>query len=143
MNKDKAYFKKRDELIIKDYLSGKIMTQDIARKFSVSPRQVQRICRGYGVSRTIDQSNKLMAKYKNYDSLRIPEGLKKKRKTLPKGLRYKLIKEHPWCKVCGANMMKCPLSVDHIDGDATNNEMSNLQVLCLECNYGKKFENQY
>lgn len=138
MNKDKNYFEKRNQLIIKDYVGGKMMTQDIAVKYSVTARQVQRICRGYGVSRTIEESNKLMARYKNYDSLRIPDELKSKRKTLPKGLRYKLIKENPRCRVCGATMMQCPLSVDHIDGDATNNELSNLQVLCLECNYGKR-----
>ena len=132
------YYQTRNEMIKSDYVSGETTTEKIAEKYHMSPRTVQRNMKSLGVVRSIAESNKLMAKYKNYDALRLPEELKAKRKTLPKNLRYKMLREHPYCKTCGSTPLECPLQVDHIDGDATNNNLSNLQVLCMRCNYGKK-----
>ena len=38
------------------------------------------------------------------------------------------------CELCGfVAVDKVQLDIDHIDGDKTNNEESNLQVLCANC----------
>ena len=50
------------------------------------------------------------------------------------------------CEICKNsiwNNKKIPLSVHHIDGDACNNKLENLQILCLNChgqtdNFGSK-----
>ena len=51
------------------------------------------------------------------------------------------------CTICGNNgvWMDQPLTLqlDHIDGDSTNNELSNLRLLCPNCHtqtetYGSK-----
>lgn len=43
-----------------------------------------------------------------------------------------------FCESCGLDFWlkeKMPLEVHHIDGDRTNNELDNLQLLCLNCHY--------
>jgi hypothetical protein len=42
------------------------------------------------------------------------------------------------CSVCNWKKINpfsqsCPLNIDHIDGDSTNNNKENLQVLCPNC----------
>lgn len=65
-------------------------------------------------------------------------------------LKQRLLKEHMLqykCTICGNNgvWMDQPLTLqlDHIDGDSTNNELSNLRLLCPNCHtqtetYGSK-----
>ena len=54
-------------------------------------------------------------------------------------LRIKLLREglkKPICECCGNefwNGYPIPLEVHHVDGDKTNNELSNLQILCPNC----------
>ena len=124
------------QLIADEYVSCLYTTEQIAQKYNISSRQVQRIVKALNVVRTISESNKLMAKYKDYSRHRSPNPIK--RKTLPKAIRYKMIREHPFCTNCGNTPMQCPLQVDHIDGNPSNNDLLNLQVLCMDCNYGKK-----
>lgn len=134
------YYEERNKRVIKDYIDFKMTVEKIAIKYNISTRQIQRICKEAGVVRTIAEANKISAKYKNYDGHRVPEELKKKRKSLPKHLRYRILKEHPFCTMCGATGQICPLQIDHKNGDATNNNLNNLQVLCMECNYGKRWD---
>lgn len=136
MYKDQEYFSHRDSLIAEDYKNAETTTEKIALKYEISTRQVQRIAKKLGIIRTQSEANKLMAKHKNYEGHKNPN--KVTRKSLPKSLRYKLIKAHPFCTNCGNTPIKCPLQVDHIDGDPSNNKLSNLQVLCMDCNYGKR-----
>lgn len=132
------YYEERNKRIIKDYKEFTMTVEKIAIKYNVGVRQIQRICKEAGVIRTIAEANKISAKYKNYEGHKIPDELKAKRKSLPKHIRYRILKDHPYCSLCGATGQVCPLQIDHKDGDATNNDLRNLQVLCMECNYGKK-----
>lgn len=133
----KEFHEKRAELIADEYARFTMTVEKLAIKYNISTRSIQRIAKAKGVVRTIAEANKIAAPFKNYEGHKVPEHLKKKRKSIPQWLRYKTLRAHPWCKVCGATGMICPLQVDHIDGDATNNNESNFQVLCMECNYGK------
>lgn len=135
MNKDKSYYAHRNTLITQEYQQANSTSEKIAAKFGITVRQLQRIVKEAGIVRTIAESNRLMAKFKNYEGHKNPN--KQIRKTLPRGLRYQIISAHPYCTVCGATMMTCPLHVDHIDGNNRNNDIKNLQVLCLDCNFGK------
>ena len=122
--------------IVALYKGASMTTEAIAARFNVSPRQVQRIAKKHRVNRTIARSNKLMAKYKDYSSLRV--AVKAGRKHLSRKQRYAVLSSQPWCSTCGARPPEVALQVDHIDGDATNNVESNLHVLCILCNQGKR-----
>ena len=111
---------------------------EIAKKYGVATRSIQRLLKANGCIRTVAEANKVTAKLKNYDALRIPDELKSKRKTIPYKLRYKVLANHPYCKLCGNTAEDCTLHIDHVDGNPSNNVESNLQVLCIYCNTGKK-----
>lgn len=57
--------------------------------------------------------------------------------------------ERPWqfhkkeyCEKCGFNAVhECQLTVDHIDGNRYNNQISNWQTLCHNCHALKSWEN--
>jgi hypothetical protein len=132
------YRKDDVEFILNNYKNVTMTVTDMAKKFNVTPRTIQRLVKKHGIVRTIEQANKVTAKLKNYDALRIPDHLKSKRNILKKSLRFKLISEHPFCSTCGNTKEQCPLQVDHIDGNPSNNELTNLQVLCMLCNQGKR-----
>ena len=55
------------------------------------------------------------------------------RERIERGSRYRLNKKKH-CEECGFKAIhKCQLDVDHIDGDRTNNDPSNLRTLCANC----------
>lgn len=68
--------------------------------------------------------------YKEYIKSGKVQSNKLRRKLLREGLKeYK-------CECCNNNQwngLPIPLEVHHKDGDKTNNELSNLQVLCPNC----------
>lgn len=133
---DRQAHRSNHKQIVEMYRSGNYTTAFIALKHGISVRQVQRIASKHGVIRTIDQSNKLMAKYKNYKT--IPDDEKVKRKQITQRTRYIIISNHPYCTVCGMRPEDgVRLEVDHIDENPTNNNLENLQVLCTKCNTGK------
>jgi ferredoxin len=127
------------EDIINKYINVTCTVTQMAKDYGVTPRSIQRQLKNNGVTmRSISQANKVTAKLKDYSSLRVPEHLKVKRKHIKSSLRYKIISEHPFCVVCGNTASVCPLCIDHVDGNPSNNILSNLQVLCILCNQGKK-----
>lgn len=47
------------------------------------------------------------------------------------------------CEECGfVPVIKAQLEVDHIDGDKSNNDPSNLKTLCANCHRLKTFKNR-
>jgi hypothetical protein len=58
--------------------------------------------------------------------------------------------ERPWqfhkkeyCETCGFEAVhECQLTVDHIDGNRYNNEISNWQTLCHNCHALKSWQNK-
>lgn len=126
------------QFILKNYKDVTMTVTDMAKKFNVTPRTIQRLVKKHGVVRSIAEANKVTAKLKDYSTLRVPDHLKSKRNIIKKSLRYEIISNHPFCSTCGNTKEQCPLQVDHIDGNPSNNEISNLQVLCMICNQGKK-----
>lgn len=52
--------------------------------------------------------------------------------------RYLIDKRQPKCEECGWSKInlftgKVPIELDHVDGDCTNNKLSNLKLLCPSC----------
>lgn len=118
------------------YATGKYTTEQIAIWHKMTVRNVQRIAKAHGVIRSQAEANKLMAPLKHYK--KIPVELRVKRKGLSHKLRFRIISEHPYCSNCGSRPDDgIRLEVDHIDENPSNNELSNLQVLCQRCNTGK------
>lgn len=122
--------------VVSLYKSGEYTTEQIAKNYGISPRQVQRIATKYGVIRTLAESNRLVVPLKNYRS--IPKEFRVVRKQISSKTRYNTITSHPWCTACGLRPDDgVRLEVDHIDNNPSNNDPSNLQVLCALCNTGK------
>lgn len=133
---DKTNTINKHQTIARIYKSGKVTTENIAKQFLLTPRQVQRICKNAGVIRSQAEANRIAAPLKNYRT--VPDEFKVKRKHITSKIRYQVISSHPYCAVCGMRPNDgVRLEVDHIDEDPTNNILSNLQVLCTKCNTGK------
>jgi len=130
----------RNKLIVKDYQSLELMTIEIAEKYGITARQVQRIAKDAGVVRTQATANKVMARYKKYHT--VPEDLRRKRTDVPLRLRFEVLSKHKRCAVCGEDGSGSRLEVDHVNEDATDHRLENLQVLCGRCNYGKYRSNE-
>lgn len=105
---------------------------------SISVRQIQRIVKYYGLSRTVAESylnaiqrNRIVWKYKK-DKI-------KRHKISPKIRFIVLQRDNFTCVLCGS---KDILEIDHIDNDKNNSVSTNLQTLCHLCNQGKYLINQ-
>lgn len=49
----------------------------------------------------------------------------------------------PYCEICGFEAkIQMQLDIDHIDGDHTNEDLSNLQTLCANCHRYKTYLNK-
>jgi 5-methylcytosine-specific restriction endonuclease McrA len=124
------------------YQTGNYTTEYIAKSYDISIRQVQRIAKKLGVIRTQAEANKIAAPLKHYHH--VPEHLKVKRKHISQRTRFEVISNHLFCSTCGLTVKDgIRLEVDHIDENPTNNDLSNLQVLCNNCNQGKSHSNRY
>lgn len=134
--------KTKEAGIVAMYRSGKYKTETIARNYNLTERSVQRIATKYGVIRTQAEANRLIAPLKHYHH--VPEHLRVTRKHISRKIRYNIIANHPFCSTCGAKPTDgIKLEVDHIDENPYNNELTNLQVLCNICNYGKSVLNRF
>lgn len=122
--------------ILSMYLSGSYTTESIAKQFNITSRSVQRLAKKHGIIRTQAEANRLSVPLKSYH--KTPLEFRVKRKHISRKQRYLIINKHPYCTNCGLTVEQgIRLEVDHIDEDATNNMITNLQVLCNLCNGGK------
>ncbi len=128
----------RDEQIIQRYKNGDYPT-NIAKDYGISDRQVQRILKKAGASRTQSESYRLAIKQGRMKYYHKPEHLKVHRKTITTKLRYYILeRDNHTCQSCGSTIRDgVRIEIDHINNDATNNDPHNLQVLCNLCNQGK------
>ena len=127
-----------EQAIANAYKSGNFTTEQIGKTYGITPRSVQRIANKWGVIRTTAESNKLMAKFKAYHRMRVPDHLKVQRKQITNKMRYYILSKYKGCVVCGMTAeLGAVLQVDHVDNNPMNNVEANLQVLCSQCNSGK------
>jgi len=126
------------EDILRQYTEVTMTVTNLAKKWDVTPRSIQRLVEKHGIVRTIAEGNRVTAKLKNYDALRKTPEQKARRKSLPRKLRYEMMLSAVKCVVCNAPKESVWLQIDHIDGNAENNDRSNLQILCMDCNQGKR-----
>ena len=59
-------------------------------------------------------------------------------KNLSGHVRRYMLEKYQSCSLCGWNLInpftdRCPLEIDHIDGNSDNNSENNLRVLCPNC----------
>lgn len=130
----------RDEEITDKYIKG-FSAQELSATYGISPRQIQRIVNKAGKIRTISESYILAIKRGRMKYYRKPPELLKQRTSIPHKLRYKVLQDANYrCVLCGATAKDgIRIEIDHIDQDATNNTLDNLQVLCHPCNKGKAY----
>ncbi|WP_243299139.1 HNH endonuclease signature motif containing protein [Bacillus litorisediminis] len=58
-----------------------------------------------------------------------------------KDANYGNYKKKKYCEKCGfVAEYPCQLDIDHIDGDRTNGDSSNLQTLCANCHRVKSYK---
>lgn len=117
-----AELEKRNEQIKEMYLSKEILTQDIAKKFDISPKQVQRIMRKFGVVRTNKESNLIMADKKNYKNMRVPKHILEIRKDQSADVRKMYLNNFPQCNRCGIRRFK-----------GVRLELLGTEVVCYNC----------
>lgn len=118
------------------YRSRQYTVEYISKLYGVSLRQVQRVARNAGVIRTLAEANRVAAPLRHYHH--VPLELRVKRKSITQKVRFQVLSGHPFCNLCGKKPKDgIRLEVDHIDENPTNNNLSNLQVLCNKCNQGK------
>jgi hypothetical protein len=124
--------------ILAMYETGWHTTAQVAARWCVSTRAVQRLANQAGIMRTAVESWLLSREHGHWDYHRLPASEKKVCKQVRPKLRYEIISAHPYCTLCGNRASETiRLEVDHIDKNPSNSELSNLQVLCNLCNIGK------
>lgn len=128
----------RDKEIANRYKDGEHAAK-LGLEYGISARQVQRIAKKHGVTRTISESYTLAIKQGRMKYYKKPEHLKKRRLRLSDKVRFAVLTRDGFrCVACGSTAKDgVRIEVDHIDDDATNNEEYNLQTLCNRCNQGK------
>ena len=127
--------------IIQHYKAYDMKLSDLAKKYGITPRTIERVCKEAGVGRDAHTAKKMACKFRDYPQIAKKLRLNRKRITLPPKLRYKVLAENPRrCAMCGITPeLGGVLEIDHIDGDPRNNREDNLQILCEICNHGKYF----
>lgn len=127
------------------YQNYDMKVEDIAKAVGVCTRQIEREAKKRGICRSFKEATHIAGKFRDYSHQRKVSEMRKnknKRKSLPLGLRFELLNKNPRCAICGRTAATGVLEIDHIDSDPSNNDLSNLQVLCADCNMGKYWSEQ-
>lgn len=123
--------------IRKHYESYDMSVSSLAKKYGICPRTIERYMHKAGILREPTSARKMAAKYRDYSHLKAQK-LLTARRTIPLKLRYKILREHPYCAICGVTADAGGLlQIDHKNNNSGDNRPDNLQVLCSECNKGK------
>lgn len=127
--------------IIQHYKDYDMKLSDLAKKYEITPRTIERVCKEAGVNRDAHTAKQMASKFRDYQKIASGRRLNRKRLTLPLKLRAKILMENPRrCAMCGITPeLGGVLEIDHKDGDPRNNREDNLQILCDACNKGKFF----
>lgn len=112
----------RNEQIKNLYLSKEVLTEDIAKRFNITPRHVQRIMRSYGLSRSNKESNRIMADKKNYKNLLVPKHIQELRKQQSADTRKMYLNNFPVCNRCGIRRFQ-----------GVRLELVGTEVVCYRC----------
>ena len=113
---------------------------EIGEKLGRNPRQIQRIVAKLGLTRDSKERYNNAIKRGRRVYTRLPKEELKQRKQLGIKLRYKVLNAFSFrCVSCGITAREARIEIDHVDGNPSNNEESNLQVLCETCNKGKAY----
>jgi len=118
----------RNKQILDLYVAGETLTAAIAAMFSVSPRQVQRIAKLAGLSRTKGESNRLLAEKKNYTGMKTPQVILDARRLVSEHDRKMTLQNFPECSVCGIKRFH-----------GTRLEVIHNKVVCYRCILKNKF----
>lgn len=115
---------KRNEEIKEMYLSKEYLTEDIAKKFDITSRQVQRIVKKFGPNliRSNKESNLIMADKKNYKNMRVPKHILEIRKAQPADTRKMYLNNFPQCNRCGIRRF-----------NGVRLELLGTEVVCYNC----------
>lgn len=139
--------KKFTDLLQKMYVDEQRGCNEIAEVIkektgeTITARSIERAMRKAGVTiRHIEEAYKLAIK-RGRVTWAYKELKKKKQRTqISSKTRFEVFKrDGNKCKLCGATAEKTNLEIDHIIAriNGGGNEISNLRVLCHECNMGK------
>ena len=120
--------------IIEEYLSGKVFTQAIAKKYKITSRQVQRIVKNAGVAKTLPERNREMSPFKSYSEKKLPKQITEYRKFIPQDMRYLYLQSNPTCSVCGIKRgfgFRMEIIVKNLKCSPT--DPTNLKTICRRC----------
>jgi hypothetical protein len=138
-------YEKYEELLKKFYVEQQLCSQEISdlikneSGINLSPRSIQRVINKLGVSRSIGDAFRLSCS-KDRVKWAYKED-KIKRKTMNRGLRYKILQRDGFkCVLCGETGINTCLEIDHIIPvcQGGTDEEKNLRTLCIDCNIGKR-----
>ncbi len=133
----RAYREQHIEAVIKLY-KQEYSTYEIKELLGlkVSTRQIMRWLSELGLTRSVGDAYRIA-----HSKGRVPHPSKEgklRRLTIPRKTRMRVLMRDDFkCVLCGIDAKGAVLEVDHKDNDKNNNDMSNLQTLCQDCNYGK------
>lgn len=132
--KIKDQLRSRDLKIVEEYVSGKITCENIAKKYGLTARTIQRIAKWNGVVRSVSESNKLMAPLKKYSDLKVPKDILKLRSMITQQKRIVLLQKSPICHIC--NIMRghgTRMEITFKNGNMNDDSYPNLVTTCRRC----------
>ena len=128
---------------IEQWVHDKLPKAEIARRLSINPKTLNVYLKEMSIEYSGNQGSRGCVKstdtfrstYMTFSEYVNRDGVKPNTNKI----RIKLIREglkESKCECCGNDTWlgkPIPLEVHHVDGDNTNNDLNNLQILCPNC----------